>query len=203
MTPRWQIDEAKLLARAELTALERDEHVAEWIRLADSVSAQVAPKLSDRGRNGEGRPESGVRKASRDLGIDRDDARRATKVAALSAEAKRAAIVATGQAFIDAKAALPHGQFERLFASHADPLPEPVACSPRTAQRLMAIARDEIISNPTHASLLPSSWDTLYELTKLPDEKLEIALSEGWVSPQTQRRDVKEIRERIVDEATP
>ncbi|MFZ3181356.1 MAG: hypothetical protein WA156_14370 [Methylocystis silviterrae] len=79
------------MARAELTALERDEHVAEWIRLAERVSAQVAPKLSARGRSGEGRPESGVRAAARDLGVDRDDARRATKVASLSDEAKRVA----------------------------------------------------------------------------------------------------------------
>jgi hypothetical protein len=33
------------------------------------------------------------------------------------------AIIATGQAFIDAKKALPHGQFERLFAKHVDSLP--------------------------------------------------------------------------------
>ena len=37
----------------------------------------------------------------------------------------------------------------------------------RTARRLMAIARDPRISNRTHASLLPPSWMTLFELTKL------------------------------------
>jgi hypothetical protein len=50
---RW----VALLDRAKLTALERDEHVAEWIRLADEqegVSVQLAQKLSSRGRDNEG-----------------------------------------------------------------------------------------------------------------------------------------------------
>jgi hypothetical protein len=50
---------------------------------------------------------------------------------------------------------------------------------------------------------LPVSWGTLYELTKLPEDKLEIALSEGWVRPETQRGDVKNIRERLGVESEP
>jgi hypothetical protein len=85
---------AENLDRAELTALERDEHIAEWILLADKqdgVLSQVTTKLSSRGRDGEGRPESGVRLAARELGIDKDDAHRAAKVAGLSDEAKAVA----------------------------------------------------------------------------------------------------------------
>ena len=64
--------------RAELSALERDEHVAEWISLADLQSAQLAPNETKR-EDGRGhRHEGGIRKASRDIGIDRDDVRRAT-----------------------------------------------------------------------------------------------------------------------------
>lgn len=77
---------AENLHRSELTALERDEQIDRWIRLtevADGVSAQIAPKL--------GRPESGINAASRALAIERTDAQRATKVAALSPEAKEAA----------------------------------------------------------------------------------------------------------------
>ena len=85
----WEI--AENLHRAELTALERSEHVAEWVRLADGVSAQVAPKLSDRGRNGEGRPQGGINAATRQLGIDRTEAQRAVKVDSLASEAKQAA----------------------------------------------------------------------------------------------------------------
>ena len=86
---------AENLHRAELTALERDEHIAEWINLAEKkakgVSGQLDQKLSRRGRDGEGRPQGGIRAAARELGIDRDDARRATKVASLSDEAKAVA----------------------------------------------------------------------------------------------------------------
>ncbi len=64
----WKISEN--LHRADLTALERSEQVAEWLRLSEEkVSAHVASEL--------GRPESGTRKAARDIGVDRDAARRA------------------------------------------------------------------------------------------------------------------------------
>jgi len=45
----------------------------------------------------------------------------------------------------------------------------------RTAQRLMAVAADARLANPTHVSLLPPSWGTLYELTKLPDDAVGYA----------------------------
>jgi len=79
----WEI--AENLHRADLSQLERDEHVAEWIALAERISAQVAPKM-DRGR-----PEAGINKAARELGVDRTDAQRAVKVAGLAPEAKEAA----------------------------------------------------------------------------------------------------------------
>jgi hypothetical protein len=90
---------AENLHRAELTKLERDEQIARWIELcgeqtsggsgenfpAEEVSFQ--PETKPIG----GRPESGVRAASRDLGINHVDAHRAVKVAGLSDEAKEAA----------------------------------------------------------------------------------------------------------------
>lgn len=79
----WEI--AENLHRADLSKIERDENVAEWIKITDRVSAQVAAKPQG------GRPEGGVRAAARELGVDEDDARRAVKVASLSDEAKDAA----------------------------------------------------------------------------------------------------------------
>jgi ParB family chromosome partitioning protein len=79
----WEI--AENLHRAELTVLERSEHVSEWIRLADKV-AQVAPP------SGGVQPlDRGIRKAVRELGIERTDAQRAVKVDSLTREAKEAA----------------------------------------------------------------------------------------------------------------
>jgi ParB/RepB/Spo0J family partition protein len=78
----WEI--AENLHRAELTKLQRDEQVAEWIRLTDV--AQVEPHRKA------GQQPGGVRAAARELGVDRNAARRAVKVAGLSDEAKAAAI---------------------------------------------------------------------------------------------------------------
>lgn len=60
-----------------------------------------------------------------------------------------------------------HGNFERLFANHQNPVAEPVHCTPGTAQRFMAIASHPVLSKAAHGQLLPPSWRTLYELTKV------------------------------------
>ena len=81
----WEISEN--LHRAELPQVERDKLVAEWCRLVgrDEVLAQVAPKVQN------GRPKGGEREAARQLGLDRDDVRRAAKVASITPEAQQAA----------------------------------------------------------------------------------------------------------------
>ena len=70
-----------------LPQMERDKLVAEWCRLVGrgEVSAQVAPKVQN------GRPKGGEREAARQLGLDRDDVRRAIKVASITPEAQQAA----------------------------------------------------------------------------------------------------------------
>ena len=82
----WEI--AENLHRAELTALERSEQVARWIELTAVKQKLAQPEPVSKGGRGN---EGGVRAAARDLGIEKEDARRATKVAALSDEAKQAA----------------------------------------------------------------------------------------------------------------
>lgn len=79
----WEI--AENLHRAELTALQRDEHIAKWIELSDAKLAQVEPVSGGRGKTG------GTRAAARELGIEKEDARRAVKTASLTDEAKAAA----------------------------------------------------------------------------------------------------------------
>lgn len=79
----WEISEN--LHRADLTKLERDEQVAEWVKLTEQVSRQVVAKPQG------GRPESGIAAAARELGVNGKDAERAVKVAALSDVAKEAA----------------------------------------------------------------------------------------------------------------
>jgi ParB family chromosome partitioning protein len=76
----WEI--AENLHRAELSALERGEQIAEWVRLVETrqvQSAQIGPIESKR-EDGRGhRHENGVKAAARDLGIERHEAQRAVK----------------------------------------------------------------------------------------------------------------------------
>lgn len=78
----WEISEN--LHRAELTVLERSEQMARWVELADKV-AQLAPP------GGVQPNDTGIRKATRDLGVERTSIQRAMRVAALTPEAKEAA----------------------------------------------------------------------------------------------------------------
>jgi ParB-like chromosome segregation protein Spo0J len=83
----WEI--AENLHRADLTVVERSEHIAEWVRLTEaqekSHEAQLAPHRKA------GQQPGGINAAVRELGIDRTEAQRSIKVAALPEEAKEAA----------------------------------------------------------------------------------------------------------------
>jgi ParB-like chromosome segregation protein Spo0J len=90
----WTISEN--LHRAELPALQRAEQMAEFVELsrqkrAADQSAQVAPIESKRTDGRGHRPESGERLAARELGIPRDEIRRAQAIAALPEETRSAA----------------------------------------------------------------------------------------------------------------
>ncbi|WP_442880600.1 ParB/RepB/Spo0J family partition protein [Aurantimonas sp. C2-5-R2] len=83
---------AENLHRSELTALQRDEQVARWIELTSARRSLAEGDVLSRQADAKpGRPEGGVRAASRELGLSEADARRAVKVASLSGEAKQAA----------------------------------------------------------------------------------------------------------------
>lgn len=81
---KWEI--AENLHRAELTKLERDEQIAEWIRITEAEKPVQSAQVSG-GRGNEG----GISAASRDLGVERTDAIRALQVDSLSSDAKDAA----------------------------------------------------------------------------------------------------------------
>jgi len=97
------------------------------------------------------------------------------------------AIIRAGQLLISAKAALPHGEFGAMCARD-------LPFSDNTAQRLMAIARDGRLSNPAHVQLLPASWGTLYELTKLSDEEFTSAVAQQVIRPDMLRGEAELIR---------
>lgn len=92
-------------------------------------------------------------------------------------------IIEAGRILIEAKAALSHGEFGAMCDIH-------LPFSARTAQRLMAIASDVRLKNPTIASLLPASWTTLYELTTLSDDELKSAVEGEVIAPDMSRADI-------------
>jgi hypothetical protein len=92
-------------------------------------------------------------------------------------------IFETGRLLIAAKAKLPHGQFEAMVRNEL-PFGE------RTAQCLMAIAKDARLRRAHHGSLLPPSWRTLDELTRLSDEQFDAAVANGTINPEMTRGDV-------------
>jgi hypothetical protein len=57
----------------------------------------------------------------------------------------------------------------------------------------MSIARHPVLSKATHASRLPASWMTLYELTKVADTILLDGIKSGAVAPDMGRKDVRRL----------
>jgi hypothetical protein len=104
--------------------------------------------------------------------------------------------LAAGRLLIDAKENLKHGDFE-------DMIERDLPFGPRTAERLMIVARNEVLSNPTHASLLPGAWTVLHELA-LVDEKLDAPgtlkewVETGVVHPKIKREEVKTLVEDAI-----
>ncbi len=84
-------------------------------------------------------------------------------------------ILKMGRMLIEAKAALAHGEFEKMIASNL-----PFTAS--TAQRLMKIARDARLQKAASSQVLPKAWNTLYELTKLPDAAFQQAVTSGAIN---------------------
>jgi hypothetical protein len=101
-----------------------------------------------------------------------------------------------GRLLIEAKDKLLHGDFL--------PMIERVGFKPDAAQRHMAIAKDARLNAEHVRHLLPASWGTLYELTKLEDGALADLFANGTIRPDMYRRDIGEAVERrqvrIVDE---
>jgi regulator of replication initiation timing len=74
------------------------------------------------------------------------------------------------------------------------PLLQALRISDRTAQRLMKIAANEVLANPSNLSHLPSACWTLYELATLPTEVLEAKIADGTITPDTERKDVARLK---------
>ena len=92
-------------------------------------------------------------------------------------------IIEAGRRLVEAKAALEHGAWERV----CEALPFGI----QKAQRLMAVAQNPVLSKTSHGTFLPTSWRTLYELSRVPEKRLERAIERGLVTPEMERSEVK------------
>jgi hypothetical protein len=97
-------------------------------------------------------------------------------------------IIKTGQLLIASKDDLKgkRGEFGRMVENE-------LPFSSSTAQRLMAIARDRRLTNPAHVQLLPPSWGTLYELTKLSNEVFAARIADGTIHAEMERIDAESL----------
>jgi len=84
---------AENLHRAELTALERAEHIAHWLKLKWGAQQPLGEKSPEAKTKGRGRPKGGRSAAAREIGISESDARRSERIAALPDDVKAEAKV--------------------------------------------------------------------------------------------------------------
>jgi len=98
-----------------------------------------------------------------------------------------------GDLLLDAKAALAHGEFGRLFRDHKRPAFGALPFSRRWGQRLMALAANPYVSDAKHASHLPGDVDACYLLTRLDDADLSAAIESGAVHGEMTRDDVRRL----------
>lgn len=103
-------------------------------------------------------------------------------------------ILNVGRQLISAKEACEHGEFLRLFKGHEIAVSETVPFGERSAEMLMEVAGNKVISNPKFVSDLPQSWGTLYELTKLEDEQIVAGIKAGEITAEMTRAEASALR---------
>ena len=96
-------------------------------------------------------------------------------------------IIETGRLLVKARAGLDHGEYLSMVERD-------LPFGARTAQQLTVVASDWRLVNAKHASYLPPSWATLYELTKLSDEDFRRHIADGTIRPDMQRKDIVRAR---------
>jgi hypothetical protein len=99
-----------------------------------------------------------------------------------------AGIFETGEQLLAARASL-KGKWQSLFTERRVPL------SKRSADMFIQIykRREALLTDGKHVSHLPASWGTLYSLACLPDDTLEWAHAHGRITPDLERKQIKQL----------
>lgn len=108
--------------------------------------------------------------------------------------AARDAIFAIGQSLLDAKAALPHGEFEAMIRRD-------LPFEPGTARKYMALAQADWLKRAPVRDLPIDGWSGLYEISKLGEAGTLAAIEAGEITADTPRSKVSRILKRHKAEA--
>ena len=65
--------------------------------------------------------------------------------------------------------------------------------SQSTADKLLSIANDKRLNDPTYRKYLPPHWTTLYEMTQLDDKTFKSGIAAGLINPAVERRHILEL----------
>jgi len=101
----------------------------------------------------------------------------------------RAAWQKSVEGILEASTALLKANDELWGADFAEMIEKDLPFTERTAQRLIAIARNPVISDATHVSVFPASWATLYQLTRVRSDVLEARIADGTIHSKMTRED--------------
>lgn len=96
------------------------------------------------------------------------------------------AIIETGNLLNQAESKFTHEQYSSL----RDYLITEVGMSNSVISKLKTIARNPILIDPNYHHRLPPSYATLYQISKIEEDKLKNALDEGEITSLTQLKDV-------------
>jgi hypothetical protein len=95
-----------------------------------------------------------------------------------------------GKILCDAKDDLDYGVFGQMIERE-------LPFGRRMAQIYMEIARHPILADAKCISHLPPSVAVIYELTSIPNDRLEEMFADGTINPELRRSEVVELRKRI------
>ena len=95
-----------------------------------------------------------------------------------------------GKLLIEAKEKLEHGLFTTMIKSK-------LPFGPRTAEMLMRIAENPILSNPKYSSDLPPMWFSLYRLSQMTEQDLEFLLDRASIRADMTCKQVEELVEEF------
>jgi hypothetical protein len=109
-------------------------------------------------------------------------------------------ILNVGRELIAAKEACEHGEFLRLFKGHDKAVSEPLPFGERSAEMLIKIASNSVISNPKFTSDLPQSWYSLYELSRLDEQTLVAGIKCGEINSETTQSQAKSLHCDPIDQ---